>query len=461
LQALGNRLIALFGARSVHPIGVRVGGFSRAPDATEVSQVLDEIHSAIPEAEALLAWVAALDLMSEAQKFTCVAMRDTSDYPMNTGRLVSNTGLDLGITDFESRFEERQVPHSTALYCTLDGQPYLVGPLARLNLNLDRLPPRIQVLVKDSGITFPSFNMFHSIAARALEILLALHEASRILSDYSPAQEPYVHVEPRAGVGFGCTEAPRGVLWHRYELNNTGHVVNARIVPPTSQNQGRIEADLRESIITFGLNRSETDIRLLGEKVIRNYDPCISCATHFLKLILRRDDKSVDKKRLDTPQSRSATDSEKKIRVIGVGSPFGSDSLGLDVVDYLSGHKMFTDAANVEITALDRPGTVLLEKFEDADCVILIDAIQLNVDGRQVVTVDGSVLAKEGHGLSSHELGVNAVMSLADALDLSTEHVLLIGLPVAANSAQSWSKDDISRVAEAVVATVARLNSTE
>jgi hydrogenase maturation protease len=122
---------------------------------------------------------------------------------------------------------------------------------------------------------------------------------------------------------------------------------------------------------------------------------------------------------------------------------------------------MFTDAANVEITALDRPGTVLLEKFEDADCVILIDAIQLNVDGRQVVTVDGSVLAKEGHGLSSHELGVNAVMSLADALDLSTEHVLLIGLPVAANSAQSWSKDDISRVAEAVVATVARLNSTE
>ncbi|ODU40297.1 MAG: hypothetical protein ABS92_13030 [Thiobacillus sp. SCN 63-374] len=93
---------------------------------------------------------------------------------------------------------------------------------------------------------------------------------------------------PRAGVAIGCTEAPRGLLWHRYEMDDAGCVINARIVPPTSQNQGRIEEDLRLSLLNFGLGHPDDALRLHCEKVIRNYDPCISCATHFLRLNVAR-----------------------------------------------------------------------------------------------------------------------------------------------------------------------------
>jgi len=170
----------------------------------------------------------------------------------------------------------------------LRGQPYLVGPLARLNLNVDRLPASSLALLEQSNISFPSSNMFYSLFARALEIHVAIVEAIRLLGDYRLPSSPHLEVRPRAGTGFGATEAPRGLLWHRYELDGEGSVKSARIVPPTSQNQARIEADLRRSLLNFGLQHPDDALRLHAETVIRNYDPCISCATHFLKLDVKR-----------------------------------------------------------------------------------------------------------------------------------------------------------------------------
>ena len=207
---------------------------------------------------------------------------------MNEGRLVSTNGLDIAIDEFDRHFEERHVPHSTALHGLLHGKPYLVGPLARLNLNLDRLPGEVISVLHRSRVTFPSRNMFHSIVARAVELLFAVGEAIRLLSEYRAPSAPHVEVSPRAGVGFGCTEAPRGILWHRYEVDEGGHIQSARIVPPTSQNQARIEEDLRLSLQALGLDHSDEELRLRGEMVIRNYDPCISCATHFLNLTVTR-----------------------------------------------------------------------------------------------------------------------------------------------------------------------------
>jgi len=284
LQALGNQLIALFGGRSVHPVGVRVGGFHHAPTAVEVSAVLDELHAALPLAEALVGWTAALDMPVDVQRFTCVALRHPEEYPLNDGSIVSDNGLDIAIGDYEGCFEEQQVPHSTALHSLLRGQPYLVGPLARVNLNLDRLPEAVRAKLGATGIEFPSSNMFHSIVARAAEVHYAVLEAIRVLEGYHVPDAPYVPVQPRAGVGYACTEAPRGILWHRYEVDVNGRVVSARIVPPTSQNQARMEQDLRSSLEAFGLDREQEALRLRAETVIRNYDPCISCATHFLKL---------------------------------------------------------------------------------------------------------------------------------------------------------------------------------
>lgn len=288
LQALGNDLIRLLGARSVHPVGARVGGFHRAPSREQVNLLLGKLRELLPEAEDLVRWTAALDLPEHEQDFTCVTLRHPREYPMNEGRLVSSHGLDIPVDQFETRFVEQQVAHSTALHCLLDGQPYLVGPLARLNLNLDRLSDPVRKLVNSLDIEFPSRNMHHSIVARAIEIVIAIREATDLLESCQEPRMPYVDIQPRAGSGVGCTEAPRGILWHRYELDAEGKVVHARIVPPTSQNQSRIEADLRESLQNFGPDRPEEALRRHGEMVIRNYDPCISCATHFLDLRINR-----------------------------------------------------------------------------------------------------------------------------------------------------------------------------
>ena len=288
LQALGNRIVALFGGRSVHPVGVCVGGFHHAPAEKEVERLLKDLGAALPEARDLILWTASLDVPDNDQDFISVALRHPGEYPMNAGRLISNQGLDIGIEDYERHFREYQVPHSTAFHATLDGQAYLVGPLARINLNLERLPQEVRSVLLATGIQFPSKNMFHSIIARAAEIYLALLESIRLLENYYVPDAPGIPPIPKAGVGYGCTEAPRGVLWHHYELDNQGVVRSANIIPPTSQNQARIEEDLRYSLEDFGLAHGDEALRSRGEAVIRNYDPCISCSTHFLKIQVDR-----------------------------------------------------------------------------------------------------------------------------------------------------------------------------
>ena len=290
LQGLGNDLIRLFGARSVHPVGVRVGGFHRAPAVAEVQALLEKLRALLPEAEALTRWVASLTLPDVEQDFTSVALRHPHEYPLYEGRIVSSAGLDIGADAFEARFVEQQAAYSTALHCLHDGKPYLVGPLARINLNLDRLPAPTRALRAETGVAFPSRNLYHSIVARALEIHGAMVEAMRLLEAYAVPDMPYVEAKPRAGTGYGATEAPRGFLWHRYDLDDKGKIKAARIVPPTSQNQARIEEDLRLTLEAQGLDQKEERLRWLCETVIRNYDPCISCATHFLDLRVERRD---------------------------------------------------------------------------------------------------------------------------------------------------------------------------
>lgn len=288
LQGLGNALMDLFGARSVHPVGVRIGGFHAAPPAARIRELRERLVAALPDAEALVRWAATIALPPDDQDFISVAMRQPDGYAIERGAIAASDGLQIDADAYDTVFAERHEPHSTALYSSYRGQPYLVGPLARLNLNRDRLPAPLRALLADIGFALPSRNMFHSLLARAAEIWLALDEAARLLADYRIPDSPWTPAVPRAGVAIACTEAPRGLLWHRYEMDADGRVVSARIVPPTSQNQARIEADLRLSLHAFGIERPDDALRLHCEKIIRNYDPCISCATHFLRLKVER-----------------------------------------------------------------------------------------------------------------------------------------------------------------------------
>lgn len=288
LHALGNELMCLFGKRSVHPVGACIGGFYRAPNQTSVAVLLEKFEQFLPEARALVKWAASLPFPQVEQEFTSVALQHPDGYPFNHGRIVSDRELNISSREFDQHFQEFQVSHSNALHCLLHGKPYLVGPLARVNLNHCRFPEEVKAVMEEINFQGPSKNMFHSIIARALEIYYAVVEAIRIMRSYQQPAAPRVNYTPLAGEGCWATEAPRGLLWHRFEMTAAGLVKKARIVPPTSQNQARIEEDLRRSLLAYGLNHDDHALRLHSEKTIRNYDPCISCSTHFLNLQVER-----------------------------------------------------------------------------------------------------------------------------------------------------------------------------
>lgn len=287
LQHVGNELIALLGGRSVNPVGAKVGGFYAAPDKGKVAELLKKVTAQIDQAYELVSWVSELDYPKLQQDFIYASLFNGKEYPMCYGDIKISDGLVIPISEFETVFSEKQVSYSTALHCLYKDQNYLVGPLARLNNNLDLLPTEIHSLIEKINFRLPSKNVYDSIVARALEILLALLEAKEILANYQ-TEQPFSEAVPKAGIGFGGTEAPRGMLWHRYESDEQGTIRACTIVPPTSQNQARIEADIKYTLEQTEFKLETDQLRLMAEQVIRNYDPCISCATHFLKFRLDR-----------------------------------------------------------------------------------------------------------------------------------------------------------------------------
>jgi coenzyme F420-reducing hydrogenase alpha subunit len=289
LKKLGNDILDLLGGRSVHPVNVRVGGFFSVPRREQLLAFTERLERAREAALETVRWVAGFEFPDLEYDYEFVALRHPTEYPLNEGRIVSSRGLDIDITEYEEHFEERQESHSTALHSRIKERgDYLVGPLARYNLNRGLLSPLAREAAREAGLGEICRNPFQSIIVRSVEILYACEEALRIVAAYEPPDAPAVPVTPRAGQGHGCTEAPRGTLYHRYEIDEKGRIVEARIVPPTSQNQPTIENDLRRFVEG---HTSLPDDRLTWrcEQVVRNYDPCISCATHFLKLAVERE----------------------------------------------------------------------------------------------------------------------------------------------------------------------------
>lgn len=288
LKKAGNDLIEVIGGRAIHPINIKVGGFHKSPSKQKLRALLDDMKRARDIAVETVAWAASLDMPDYEREYEFVSLRHDSEYPMNEGRIVSSAGMDIAVPDYEEHFEEIHVPHSTALHSTIKGRgSYLVGPLARFNLNRDRLSPLAAEAARSAGYDRPCRNPFASIVVRSIEVVEACDEAIRLIENYSPPDAPAVEVEPKAATGFGATEAPRGLLYHSYRLAADGTIEMARIIPPTSQNQPSIEQDLQE-VAQRSLNMNEDALTLLCEQTIRNYDPCISCATHFLKLNIER-----------------------------------------------------------------------------------------------------------------------------------------------------------------------------
>ena len=298
IKKTGNALMTAIGGREVHPINLRVGGVHRAPSRGELQALVEPLEQALEMSLETVRWAASLSFPEVDQDVELVALRDGSPgagdgaadmYPIDLGEIVSDRGIRIPPSGFDDTFVEEHVEHSNALHARVrdGGGVYLTGPLARFGLSAAALRPAAAAAAREAGLDGPSVNPFRSIVVRAVELVQACEEALVLIRDYEPPDAPAIEVTPRRGVGHGASEAPRGLCYHRYEIDDDGTILDAWIVPPTSQNQLAIEQDLR-SVVARYADLDDEQLRRRCEQAIRNHDPCISCATHFLDLTVKR-----------------------------------------------------------------------------------------------------------------------------------------------------------------------------
>lgn len=285
MKKVGNELLKAIGGRSVHPVNVCVGGFYRWPEAAPLKALLPELEWALEAIQDAAKWSLSLPYPDlEIDDYEFVAIHHPEEYGVMRGEVWSSKGSQLPVSEFETRYIEEHVRHSNALHShTSEGGHYLVGPLARLNLNYEQLLPIAQQVLKESGLQLPIRNPYKSLIARAIELVNFYEEAIALVEAYQPTGPAHLDLKLRAGEGCGMSEAPRGLLYHRYKVDEGGHIQSARIVPPTAQNLPRIEEDLF-ALAPSLLEMPHEEATLTAEHLVRAYDPCISCATHFLKL---------------------------------------------------------------------------------------------------------------------------------------------------------------------------------
>lgn len=287
LKKFGNRLLEVLGGRAIHPINTRVGGFHRWPNRDDMASLIPHFEWGVQAAVEATRWVASFQFPDFKQPYEFVSLSHPDEYPMNDGDIVSSTGLRIPAREYDQHFVEEHVAHSTALHAVRRDQrtPYFLGPLARVNLNRDRLSPTAKRLTDEVGFPLHCCNPFQSIIARGLELVHAYEEALTILQEYDPSGPAHIAYQPRESRGCAATEAPRGLLFHDYHIDADGKIVSGRIIPPTSQNQRQIERDVT-GYLTGRLQAaaSRDEMAVDCERLVRTYDPCISCSTHFLKV---------------------------------------------------------------------------------------------------------------------------------------------------------------------------------
>jgi sulfhydrogenase subunit alpha len=288
LKKLGNRILEVIGGRAIHPVNVRLGGFYRVPTPRQLEELVPELEWALQAALDTVEWAAGFSFPDYEGDWELVALEGEDAYPIMGRGIGSVSGrLSIDVAEFGDHFHEEHVPYSNALFARWDGGEYLVGPLARYGLSHALLPPTAKRAASDAGLGPVCRNPYQSIVVRAVEVVAACEEALRLISSYTTPDVPAVDVQPQAGVGHGASEAPRGLLYHRYELDEDGTITAAQIVPPTSQNQRAIEHDLAH-VVEANLDMEDDALRARCEETIRNFDPCISCATHFLEVRVER-----------------------------------------------------------------------------------------------------------------------------------------------------------------------------
>ncbi len=431
IKQAGNAIIRILGGREVHPINVCVGGFFSLPKTNDLKELLTPLEEAYEKADKLLEWVSSFSFPEASGVFKngkppLVSLVHEHEYPMNHGLVcLSNTRASrFPVTEYEDHFVEQHLAHSTALHSRLmvrnaSGksveEPYLTGPLARLWNNHQHLPQKIKKKMQSVGFQISPINPFRSLQARGVEVLFALHEAIQIVKGYHDGFAPKVDFKPLASQGFSATEAPRGLLYHHFELDTDGLISKAKIIPPTSQNQGFIEEDLRY-LVTENLDLEDDELRHLCEQAIRNYDPCISCASHFLKFTRKRKKKEKTK---TLPL------------VIALGNPYRQDdAAGPAVLNKLRKKGMEKSAELIHFQG-DALGLIAHWKGRDT---ILIDAVMTDAsenEGQVTCTEWNHTFSQsvEKRGsFTSHLPNLSDVFRVSQQLNKTPQRLMIVGI---------------------------------
>ena len=281
VKGIGNQIAKTIAGRSVHAPLPIPGGFMKLPDETQFPQIINQIKQNRDAVLRLIETYRQCDFNLE--RVTNYLALKTEKFGYLEGKIYDSNGLVAEEKDFRNHLEHVVLPYSQASAYTFTGQPYRVGALARININQDALQPATKKDAHAALKLFPSHNIYHNNLAQAIEILHSFDETVEILENNKFKEEKPDKLEMRRAIGVGVVEAPRGTLYHKVEVDEHGIVKKGEVIVPTGQNQLAIELDIA-AYIQNNLQQDKEQLKYECEKIIRAYDPCISCSSHFLKV---------------------------------------------------------------------------------------------------------------------------------------------------------------------------------
>jgi len=289
IKKIANEIVRIIGGRAVHPIRTVVGGFTKLPTEQEIYQIIGMLKSIYPDLQKSLEVLKTLKMPDFERETEYISLIDKNDYALYDGKIKSSDGWIIECKDYLEKIKEKIVEHSTGKHCWASRDSYLVGALARINNNYDKLSDNAKLYAEELGLKIPCYNTFMNNFAQFIEIIHCVDDSIRLLEDLLEKgldqDASMVEVKPKEGRGVGIVEAPRGLLIHDYTYDDKGKIQKANLIIPTNMNYANIEKDM-EAYLPSIIDKSEDEIRLNMEMLIRAYDPCISCSTHFLRVKL-------------------------------------------------------------------------------------------------------------------------------------------------------------------------------
>jgi len=289
MKKIGNELVRVLGGRAIHPITTVVGGFTKLPTVEDLNYLKDMLVSLYPDLETSLKVLKTLKIPDFERETEYISIFDKDEYALYDGDLKSSDGWIINPIDYLDKIKEQVVEHSTGKHCNASRDSFMVGSLARTNNNFSQLTDNAKTYAAELGLKSPCYNTLMNNIAQFVEIVHCVDDSIKIINNFLDSgldkDKAMVKVKAKAGRGVGIVEAPRGSLIHDYTYDDEGRILKANLIIPTNMNYANIEKDLY-ALVPMIIEKSEDEIRLGCEMMIRAYDPCISCSTHFLKVTL-------------------------------------------------------------------------------------------------------------------------------------------------------------------------------